>query len=448
MDASYLQSFLSDSARRAKRSEIRELLKLASQPDVISLAGGMPSPDVFPIEELAAFLPEALRTHGRSALQYGPTEGDPGMIKELIRLGADEGLPDLTPDRILVVSASQQGLDLCSRVFIGPGDTVLCDLPSYVGALGAFSACGARLSGIPLDEDGTRVDLLEQRLLELRRQGIHPKLFYAIPDFQNPAGVTMSRSRREDLLGLAADFDLLVIEDSPYRALRYVGETLPSLASLDRDGRVISLFTFSKVLFPGLRLGWIAAAPEIIATLVTAKQPVDLCTSPFTQMVTREFLRRGLLPDLLARIRGCYAAKRQTVLEALDRHVDPSWGVHWTRPEGGMFLWLTLPPWMNCHRLLERSLARKVAFVSGSAFHCDGGGNHALRLNFSYPSSAQIETGVERLVAAMAEIAAEDRTERPPPVTHVEMPPTPATIAGEYVLDQLALTLALTEVQL
>jgi 2-aminoadipate transaminase len=440
MDATYLQQFLSHSARSATRSEIRELLKLLSRPEVISLGGGLPSPELFPIDELADLLPRVLHEHGSVALQYGPTEGDAGLIQELIRFMAEDGVPGLGPERVLVVSASQQALDLCARVFLSPNDTVVCDLPSYIGALGAFSACGARLAGVPMDEEGTRTDVLEQRLVELRHGGIRPKLVYTIPDFQNPAGVTLSARRRHDLLAIAREFDLLVIEDSPYRRLRYVGENPPSLASLDRDGRVVSLFTFSKMLFPGLRLGWIVAAPEIVTRLVTAKQSVDLCTSALSQVLAREYLRTGALEPLLARMRACYAVKRAAFLAALAREIDPALGVRWTRPEGGMFLWMMLPPQMDARRLLERSLAENVAFVTGSSFHCDGSGKNTLRLNFSYPTLDQIDTAVGRLARAIASVAGER-------IDVDELPPIrPPVVSGEYSLDQLSLTLALTEV--
>ena len=286
MDAAHLQRFLSDASRQATRNEIRELLKLIARPEIISLAGGLPSPEVFPLSELATLLPAALERDGARALQYGPTEGDTELRKELLRLLVElegEAFEGLTLENILITSASQQGLDLCSRVFISPGDAVLCGLPSYLGALGAFTACGARLSGIPLDDDGMRTDLLEQRLVRLRGEDVHPKFIYTVPDFQNPSGVTYSRSRREDLLALAREFDVLVLEDSPYRQLRYVGESLPTLAELDRDGRVISLFTLSKMLSPGLRLGWAVADPQIIARLCrgqAARRPVHQRVDP------------------------------------------------------------------------------------------------------------------------------------------------------------------------
>ena len=446
MDATYLQRFLSDSARKATRSEIRELLKLIAQPDIISLAGGLPAPATFPVDELAQLLPKVLREHGPVALQYGPTEGDPGLRQELIRLLERDGRRGLTLDNVLVTSASQQALDLCSRVFIAPGDAVVCGLPSYLGALGAFTACGARLCGVPLDDEGMRPDLLEHRLLALRREGIRPKLLYLVPDFQNPAGVTLPRARRLELLAIAREFDLLVLDDSPYRQLRYAGESQPSMGELDRDGRVISLHSFSKIFCPGLRLGWVVAAPEIISALVVAKQPVDLCTSSLNQAIAREYLRTGMLEEGIERTKRLYAEKREVMLAALEEHMDPAWGVRWTNPEGGLFLWMRLPEPLTARELFDRALQRKVAFVVGSAFHCDNSGQNTLRVNFSYPSKEQLQQAVHRLAASIAELIEEHAP------MGAERRSGPGSFGGELLtegdhsLSHLALNLSLSEI--
>ena len=438
MNRTYLQSFLSDSARQAKRSEIRELLKLIARPEVISLAGGIPSPEAFPRDAMAEVAPRVLREHGETALQYGPTEGDPELVHELAALAAADGLPDVAPSAILVTSGAQQGLDLCSRVFLAPGDTVVCGLPSFLGALGAFAACGARMSGIPLDARGMRTDLLEERLVDLRRRGVRPKMIYVVPDFQNPAGVTLSLARRHELLAIAEEFDVLVLEDSPYRALRYAGRELPSLQSLDAGGRVISLFTFSKILSPGMRLGWTIADPEIIDRLVVAKQPVDLCTSTLSQVFAREFLRSGRLPEQIERTRRLYARKREIFLAALEERIDPELGVRWTEPEGGLFLWMTLPEGLNAAELLRHALRENVAFVAGRAFHCDGGGARTLRLNFSYPGADQLQVAASRLARAIDELVrARPRT----------APRDPAPVSDEgHALEQLSWNLGLLEV--
>jgi len=443
MNAAYLQSFLSDSSRTATRNEIRELLKIIARPEIISLAGGLPSPEVFPIRDLVDLLPRAIDEDGLQALQYGTTEGDLGLRLELIKLLEEfEGIEpgQLTPDNILVTNASQQGLDLCSRIFISPGDAVICGLPSYIGALGAFTACGARLSGIPLDDEGLRTDLLEQRLLSLRHEGTRPKFVYVVPDFQNPSGVTLSLARREELLAIAREFDLLVVEDSPYRQLRYVGETLPTLLSLDRDARVISLFTLSKMLCPGLRLGWAVADPDIIARLVIAKQPVDVCTSGLIQMITREFLKAGLLRAQIDHAQQLYARKRLAMLEALETTMDPAWNVKWTRPDGGLFTWLTLPVGIDGNELLTRALDEKVAFVIGRAFHCDGSGKNTIRLNFSYPSIDEINTAVQRLAICIGALA-KGLAKVPAVVPEVE-----PVVAGDHSLEQLAWNLVVSQV--
>jgi 2-aminoadipate transaminase len=445
LDATYLQTFLSESARHATRSEIRELLKVLARPEVISLAGGLPDPATFPVEDLARLMGEVVSRHGNVSLQYGPTEGDLGLRQELVGLMAADGVDGLTPDHVLITSASQQGLDLCGRVFLAPGDAVVLGLPTYLGALGAFTACGAQLSGIPLDDLGMRTDLLEARLVDLRRQGTHPKLLYVVPDFENPAGVTLSRRRRWDLLSLARDFDLLVVEDSPYRQLRYRGEHLPSLLQMDQDGRVISLRTFSKILFPGLRVGWVVADPEVVSRLVVAKQPVDLCTSPFAQVVAREYLKTGRLASLIAATTRLYATKCEAMLGALERHIDPAWGVRWTRPEGGLFLFVTLPVWMDASKLLMKALTENVAFVSGGCFHCDKSGKNTLRLNFSYPPADVIVEGVRRLARVLAAAVAEGpgatRAPAAPAVNGAQ-----SLVRGDHSLAHLSWNLAVTEV--
>jgi len=445
MDATRLQKFLSDSARSATRNEIRELLKLISRPDMISLAGGLPAIESFPVPELEEVTQHVLEEYGAAALQYGPTEGDPGLREQLIGLLEKDGNTNVTLDNVLVTTASQQALDLCARVFIAPGDTVLCGLPSYLGALGAFAACGAHLSGVPLDDDGMRADLLEHRLLALRREGIHPKFLYLVPDFQNPAGVTLSVERRHEILSIAREFDLLIVEDNPYRQLRYTGETPPSLGSLDRDGRVITLYSFSKVFCPGLRLGYVLAHPDVIARLVLAKQPVDLCTSSFNQFIAREYIIGGHLWPRLERTRALYARKREVMLAALEEHIDPDWGVRWTEPEGGMFLWMELPKHLNAKDLFQRALEKNVAFVIGNAFYCDGGGTNTLRLNFSYPSEDQLVIAIKRLADALSDLVRDEPAPQSAPADVKGF--SEGLVSGsDHALTYLPLSLSLHEI--
>ena len=446
MDATRLQKFLSDSARTATRNEIRELLKLIARPDMISLAGGLPATQSFPIPELKEVTQRVLDEFGTSALQYGPTEGDAGLREELIGLIEADGCENVELENVLVTTASQQALDLCSRVFIAPGDTVVCGLPSYLGALGAFVACGARLSGVPLDDEGMRTDLLEHRLLTLRREGVHPKFLYLVPDFQNPAGVTLSVERRHEILSIAREFDLLVVEDNPYRQLRYTGETPPALGALDRDGRVITLYSFSKVFCPGLRLGYVLAHPDVIARLVLAKQPVDLCTSNFNQTIAREYIKGGYLWPRLERTRELYARKREVMLAALSEHVDPDWGVTWTKPEGGMFLWMTLPKHLDAKDLFQKALERNVAFVIGNAFYCDGGGHNTLRLNFSFPNEEQLVVAVKRLADAIADLIRDQPAPAPRATEEVHGFSENLVTGSDHALTHLPLNLSLHEV--
>ncbi len=255
----------------------------------------------------------------------------------------------------------------------------------------------------------------------------------------------MPRERREELLSIAGEFDLLVIEDSPYRQLRYVGESQPTLRSLDREGRAIGLFTFSKILFPGLRLGWVVAEPAIISRLVVAKQPVDCCTSGLSQLLARVYIESGRLPRQVERTREVYAAKRAVLLEALEQCIDPAWGVRWTRPEGGLFLWVELPEWMDARELLDRALAQEqVAFVVGDAFHCDRSGRNTLRLNFSYPGEQQLRQAAARLARCIEPAVAAHRASGTAPAASEE--PTPLLVSGEHSLMQLSWNLALSEI--
>lgn len=434
-----IEAFLSESARTAARSEIRELLALIARPGMISLAGGLPAPETFPVALLAELAPRLLREEGAEVLQYGRTEGEPAFLDELLGLLEAEGIRARTPENLIVTSSSQQALDLVARVFLGKGDVAVVGLPTYLGAIGAFNAAGARLVGVPQDAEGLRPDFLEERLVELRRQGARTKLVYVVPDFDNPTGVTMSLERRRELLSLARDFDLLVVEDGPYRDLRYEGASVPTLQELDREGRVLSLFSFSKVLCPGLRLGFAVGAPEAIQALTVAKQNVDLCTGGLVQGLARELIRSGALPGILATRRARYDRGRRAMMAALESELDPELGVRWTHPTGGMFVWLTLPDRLDATRLLERALGRNVAFVTGRSFHCDGSGTNTLRLCFSYPSLEAIAEGVARLARSIEELASEGPLETP---LH---PAFERSTESSRLLDQLAIRLAYSE---
>ena len=392
--------FYSKNAQNMMRSEIRDLLKLTRQPGVISFGGGLPSPETFPVMELEEITCELLRKKGAVALQYGPTEGEVSLREEIAKLMNREK-SGVTPDNVLVTSGSQQGLDVVAKVFLDPGDIVLMELPSYIGGLQAFSAYRAKMIGVPQDDEGLKTDLLEKALARLAKKGRKPKFIYVVPDFQNPSGITMTLERRKRVLELAREYEVPIIEDSPYRDLRFTGKSIPMIFSLDKENYVIALGTFSKLLCPGLRLAWITAPSEWMERMVVAKQSMDLSSPIFTQLMVAEYLKRGLLPQQIERIRRLYARKRDVMLNALERFMPE--GVEWTKPEGGLFLWVKLPKKMSASDLFPKAVENKVAYVVGSAFHCNGKGQNTMRLNFSYPTEEQIDEGIGRLAKMIRE---------------------------------------------
>ena len=384
--------------QRMKASAIRELLKLTEQPDVISFAGGLPAPDVFPVEEFREACNRVLTNQGTLALQYGTTEGYQPLREMIARHTSRLGI-DVTPDNIMITSGSQQALDLLGKVFINRGDRILVESPTYLGALQAWNAYGAEYVPVPSDEDGMNTDHLEEAL----RTG--PKFIYVLPNFQNPTGVTMPLERRKRLIELADRYGVPIIEDDPYGQLRYEGEHLPSVNVLDSQtrtkssfytGNVIYLSTFSKILAPGLRLAWVIAPPEVIRKMVLAKQGTDLHTSTFNQIVAYEVGHAGFIDQHVKVINDTYRERRDVMLDTLEEHMPK--GVRWTHPKGGLFLWMTLPETMNSAELLKTAVTEeKVAFVSGEAFHPCGGGANTIRLNFSYCRPDVIHEGIYRL---------------------------------------------------
>lgn len=391
---SNLQNILSDAAKGMKKSAIRELLKLTKNPEIISFAGGLPAPETFPIEELVEITTEVLREDGKKALQYGSTEGDDKLREMIIELYKKMGF-DITLENIIITTASQQGLDLLSKIFINRGDKVLCGLPSYLGGLQAFKAYGADLQGIEFDESGMRSDDLEAKLAKLKAANDLPKFIYIIPDFQNPAGVTMSEKRRKEIIEIAGKYDVLIIEDSPYKEIRFEGEHQESLYTLEGKGRVINFGTFSKIFVPGFRIGWVIAHPEIIDKFVKAKQATDLCTSPFVQKIAAKYMEKGYFETNLNKTIQLYKEKKEIMMRAFEKYMPE--GVTWTKPEGGLFLFITLPEYMDSEILFEKAIKKKVAFVVGHAFYCNGKGRNTMRINFSYSSKEQNEIGVKRL---------------------------------------------------
>lgn len=389
--------------RRVRSSEIRELLKITEQPGVISFAGGLPSPDAFPLQRFEEACHKVIAEQSARSLQYGRTEGyEP--LREWIATNMSRYGVYARLDNVMITSGAQQALDLIGKLFIDRGDRVLVEAPTYLGALQAFNAYGAEYFPVPIDSDGIRTDLIEEPLRS------SPKFMYLLPNFQNPAGTTLSEGRRHELVLLADKYGVPIIEDDPYGQLRYEGEHIPPLIVMDREnlrrdsgyaiGNVIYLGTFSKTIAPGLRLGWILAPPDVIAKLVQLKQSTDLHTSTFTQHVAYEVVRDGFLEQHVKFIRTLYRERRDVMLQAVKEFFPPE--VKWTYPQGGLFLWVTLPQSLDSHKILEAAVAQNVAFVPGNAFYANPGkADHHMRLNFSNARPELIREGIKRLGLAV-----------------------------------------------
>jgi 2-aminoadipate transaminase len=393
-------------AKGVKSSAIRELLKITQQPEMISFAGGLPANDVFPIDRIEQSCQKILEENAVTALQYGETEGYRPLRDMIARHIARYGIK-VQAENVLMTTGSQQALDLIGKLLINAGDRVLVEAPTYLGALQAFNMYGAEYLSVPCDEYGLRTDLLEAPL----RLG--PKFMYVLPNFQNPGGTTLAEGRRRALVTLASRYGIPIVEDDPYGQLRYEGEHLPPLVVLDREnvrgdggytiGNVIYLSTFSKTLAPGLRLGWVVAPPEVIAKLVQLKQGADLHTSTFAQVVAYEVARGNFLDEHVKKLRNVYRERRDVMLAALEEYFPSE--VTWTRPEGGLFLWVTLPVGMDASTLFNGALKQNVAFVPGDSFFAPNGqeqeGSRHLRLNFSNARPEQIREGIRRLSVAV-----------------------------------------------
>ncbi len=381
---------------------IRDLLELSEHPDVITLAVGVPAPDLIPVESLRAIQDKLLVERGSEVLLHSPTEGLTSFRETLCGHMAARGIRSSAAE-ILVTSGSQQGLALMARVLLDPGDTVIVEEPSFFGAVNVFRAAQARLLGIPTDGEGMRVDILESVLGRHR-----PKMIYTLPTFQNPSGFVMSLERRQKLLELAYRYQLPVLEDDPYWDLCYEGESLPSLKTLDRYGHVIYLSSFSKILFPGLRLGWLAAPQPLVRQLALAKQSVDLHCNTFGQWILDRFIREGCFVNHVRTVRAAYLLRRDAMLEALEAFSPP--GLSWTRPRGGFYIWCTFSHSTPAARLLARAARERVAYLPGEACYAGDPGENHLRLNFTFPSPEQIREGITRLVRALRDIEAEPRS--------------------------------------
>lgn len=387
--------FIARASEVFRASEIRELLKVIEARKIISFTGGYPDPQTFPKESLAKVAYDVILNYGDKALQYSPTKGVTVFRETLLRYIRSKEVKVTKGDDIVITTGSQQGLDLISRTLIDPGDYIATENPTYLAALTAFRTARPNIVGIPLDEDGMKPEILEERLRELRSSGKRIKFVYTIPVAHNPAGTTMSLERKKYLLELASQYDFLVIEDDPYSYFVYDNVDITRLKTLDQEERVIYLSTLSKVLSPGLRVGWILGAKELIDLFERAKQSMDLHTSTLSQYIAKEAIERGIVDETIDRARRIYRVKRDAMLEALSENmVENSW---WAKPVGGLFLMLWLPSKIDTKALLPEAIEAGVAYVPGPPFFVDESGRNTLRLNFSYPKVEEIREGIEIL---------------------------------------------------
>ena len=387
--------FMSKRVEGLEASEIREILKLLERPNIISLAGGLPDPATFPVSEIAEIARRVIEERGASVLQYAPSRGVSDFI-EAIRLFSERfGLGVRRDDAILATVGSQEALYLAAEVMLDPGDYVIVENPTYLTAVKVFKYRGVRFLPVPLDDNGMRTEVLEDQLRRLKSEGGRVKLAYLVPTFQNPTGVVMSNERRKHLLELAEEYDFLVLEDDPYGLIRFEEIDVKTLKALDRGGRVLYMSSFSKILSPGLRLGWIAGPEEVIAYLEKAKQHVNLHTSTLSQYIAAEAIRAGIVERNLPKLRELYKRKRDAMLEALEEYFPRE--ARWTRPRGGFFVFVYLPQDIDTSMLLRDAVERGVAYVPGASFYVDGSGRNTMRLNYSYPSIEAIREGVRKL---------------------------------------------------
>jgi 2-aminoadipate transaminase len=393
---------LAERTDRMRGSVIRELLKFTMLPDIISFAGGLPAPDVFPVRDFRDACSWVLEQDPEHALQYGPTEGYPPLKDYLIETMAKYQIPAVR-DNILFTNGSQQALDLIGRTFINEGEKIVTGRPTYLGALQAWNVYSPEYVTARIDDDGMRMDDLENAL----RSNANVKFIYVMPNFHNPAGTTLPLERRQRLVELAAEHGAFVVEDDPYGELRYEGEDVTPIIALHKEN-TLYLSTFSKTLAPGIRLGWIVAPERVIAKLVQAKQGMDLHTSSLVQHVAYDICQRGLIRAHVRKIRSVYRQRRDVMLRAMEEHFPPE--VQWTRPQGGLFLWARMPDCMDAEELLKVAVEEKVAFVPGHAFYPGGGDGHCcMRLNFSHARPELIEAGIRRLGRAIKRQLAQEQ---------------------------------------
>ncbi|MFH1474210.1 MAG: PLP-dependent aminotransferase family protein [Candidatus Aenigmatarchaeota archaeon] len=381
-----------DRIKKMKASEIRELLKITQHPEIISFAGGLPSPDSFPVDIIKKISDKILKEHGPQALQYGPTEGIGELRSTIVRRLRKEGIK-CYEDEVMITSGSQQVLSLTAEIFLNPKDYVVIESPTYIGALVAFNAYQPKYIHVSMDDNGMIISELERKLRGIKKSKID--FIYTVPTFQNPSGITMSLERRKQLLEIAEKHDLMILEDDAYSNLRYSGKCVPSIKSLDKNRRVIYTHTLSKSLAPGFRLGYVVAEREKLRKMAIAKQGADLCGNIFVQYIANEYIKSGLIDKQEYKIIKMYRKKRDIMLKALEKHFPK--GCKWTHPDGGMFIWVTVPSKIDTRDLFVDAIHEKVAFVHGAAFRVDGKGHNTMRLNFSNTDDKKIEVGIKRL---------------------------------------------------
>lgn len=376
-------------------SEVRALFAVASRPEVVSLAGGMPFVQALPQADVLEVVQEVLDEHGSTSLQYGGGQGHPALRQRLLDLMQVEGV-DADPQDMVITTGAQQALDLVGKIFVNPGDLIAVEAPAYVGALTAFGAYEPRYLQIDLDQDGMVVDDLQEALV----RGERPKFIYTCPNFGNPAGVTLSYNRRLQLIALCREASIPIIEDNPYGMLRFEGDPLPALRTLDPEN-VIYLGTVSKVFSPGVRVGWALAEQSVVQRLVLAKEAADLCGSTFTMLVTERYFAGPRWRANLDTLVSTYRERRDAMLDAIVEHFPQ--GATWTEPAGGFYVWVTLPEWVDTQAMLAAAVDRRVAYVPGTAFYPDGRGRDQMRLAFSYPTPERIREGIARLGSLLDE---------------------------------------------
>lgn len=367
---------------------IREILKLTQEQDVLSFAGGLPSPDSFPTDAIRPITDDLFRQYGTSMLQYATTEGYPPLREAIASWVRDRGI-EATSDNVTILSGSQQGLDLICKAYVNPGDTVIVESPSYLAFLEMLKMFEARPIHVESDEEGMDPELLEDAIKKHR-----PKLIYLIPTYRNPTGETISLERRQRIVDIAARYDVMIVEDDPYGCLRFEGDVLPAVRSFGYSGSIY-LGSFSKIVAPGLRIGYAIADPQILRPLVIAKQGADIHSSNVSQMIIAEFFARDLLDKHIREISQVYASKRDTMLAAMEEHFPAE--ATMTRPNGGLFIWAMLPEGISTTNMLEQAVEQGVAYIPGTPFHADGQGDHAMRLNFSNASHEELRIGIQRL---------------------------------------------------